>query len=234
MPQEDAMTDEVSAAARDAGAVCAVAIVAVLAVGCWRYLPGMYAWLTDPAAVHAFVAEHAVLSRLALVGINAFQVVLAFLPGEPVELASGYAFGLVEGTVLCLIASAIASSAIYLAVRRWGWRLVGRFFDRAQLERYAWIRDTRRLELVMLAVFLIPGTPKDFLTYFAGLTKMRFGAVLAITTFGRLPSVVTSTVAASALVTGDYTLAIASVLVAGALLLAGGILYRRLERRAKK
>lgn len=206
MPQEDAMTDEVSAAARVAGAVCAVAIVAVLAVGCWRYLPGMYAWLTDPAAVHAFVAEHAVLSRLALVGINAFQVVLAFLPGEPVELASGYAFGLVEGTVLCLIASAIASSAIYLAVRRWGWRLVGRFFDRAQLERYAWIRDTRRLELVMLA----------------------------ITTFGRLPSVVTSTVAASALGTGDYTLAIASVLVAGALLLAGGILYRRLERRAKK
>ena len=86
----------------------------------------------------------------------------------------------------------------------------------------------------MLAVFLIPGTPKDFLTYFAGLTKMRFGAVLAITTLGRLPSVVTSTVAASALGAGDYALAIASVLVAGALILVGGILYRRLELCAKK
>lgn len=228
------MTDEVSAVARVAGAVCAVVIVAALVAVCWEYLPGVYAWLTDPAAVHAFVDEHAVLSRLALIGINALQVLLAFLPGEPVELASGYAFGLVEGTVLCLVASAIASSAIYGAVRRYGWRLVGRFFDRAQLERYAWIRDTRRLELVMLAVFLIPGTPKDFLTYFAGLTKMRFGAVLAITTLGRLPSVVTSTVAASALGAGDYALAIASVLVAGALILVGGILYRRLELCAKK
>ena len=27
---------------------------------------------------------------------------------------------------------------------------------------------------IMLIVFLIPGTPKDFLTYFAGLTNMRF------------------------------------------------------------
>lgn len=217
-------------------AVVAIALVAAVATvaACWNYLPGAYAWLANPDAVRAFVAEHAVLSRLVLVGINALQILLAFLPGEPVELASGYAFGLVEGTVLCLVAAAIASSLIYWGVRRWGWRLVGKFFDRSMLDRYEWLQNTRKLELIMLIVFLIPGTPKDFLTYFAGLTRLRFPVVLAIATFGRLPSIVTSTVAAAAFGAGDYGAAIVAVLVAGALIVAGGFAYRALEHHSRR
>ena len=138
--------------------VIAVAVLALAAIGvaCWEYLPSVYAWLTDAEAVRAYVADHAVLSRLAMVGINALQVLLAFLPGEPVELASGYAFGFLEGTLLCLVASAVASTAIFAAVRAWGWRVVGLFFDRSHLERFGWLNNVRKLELVMLIVFLIP------------------------------------------------------------------------------
>lgn len=207
----------------------AVLALAVIGIACWEYLPGVYAWLTDAEAVRAYVADHAVLSRLAMVGINALQVLLAFLPGEPVELASGYAFGFWEGTLLCLVASAVASTAIFAAVRAWGWRVVGLFFDRGHLERFGWLKNVRKLELVMLIVFLIPGTPKDFLTYFAGLTRMRYLPVLAITTLGRIPSIVTSTMAASAFGDGNYAAAIAAVVVAGALIVAGGVAYKRLE-----
>ena len=216
-------------------AIVTIAVIAavVAVVACWKYLPGAYAWLTNPDAVRAFVAEHAVLSRLVLVGINVVQVLLAFLPGEPVELASGYAFGLIEGTALCLAAAAVASSLIYWGVRRWGRRLVGKFFDRSMLDRYEWLRNTRKLELIMLVVFLIPGTPKDFLTYFAGLTRLRFPVVLAIVTFGRLPSIVTSTVAAAAFGAGDYGAGIIAVVAAGVLIVAGGCAYRAVERHAR-
>ena len=203
----------------------------VVAIACWRYLPAVCAWLLDAHAVRAFVADHAVASRFAMVGINIAQVLLAFLPGEPIELASGYAFGFWEGTLLCLLASAIATSAIYLAVRCWGWNIVGLFFDRKDFQKYGWIQDARRLELLMLAVFLIPGTPKDFLTYFAGLTRMRFPAVLAIATFGRIPSIVTSTAAASAFGSGNYVLALVAVVVAAVLLALGAFIYRTLEAR---
>ena len=111
-------------------AFAALAVVAVaLAAACVNWLPAVYAWLSDPAAVRAFVAEHAVLARLAIVGVNVLQIVLAFLPGEPVELASGYALGFFEGTAACLAASANGTSIIYLAVRRWGHRVVDLFFD---------------------------------------------------------------------------------------------------------
>ena len=212
------------------GLVAAASITALL---CWEYLPGLLAWLADARAVRAFVSDHAFVSRLAMLGINIVQVLLAFLPGEPVELASGYAFGFWEGTALCLVASGLATSAIYWATRRWGWRLVGLFFDRSLFDRFSWLKSAKRLELIMLIVFLIPGTPKDFLTYFAGLTNMRFLPVVLIATFGRIPSIVTSTIAASAVGSGNWPL-VACTLVASAFLLAvGGLMYRRLRSRTR-
>ena len=212
------------------GLVAAASITALL---CWEYLPGLLAWLADARAVRAFVSDHAFVSRLAMLGINIVQVLLAFLPGEPVELASGYAFGFWEGTALCLVASGLATSAIYWATRRWGWKLVGLFFDRSLLDRFSWLKSAKRLELIMLIVFLIPGTPKDFLTYFAGLTNMRFLPVVLIATFGRIPSIVTSTITASAVGSGNWPL-VACTLVASAFLLAvGGLMYRRLRSRTR-
>ena len=212
------------------GLVAAAAITALL---CWEYLPGLLAWLADARAVRAFVSDHAFVSRLAMLGINIVQVLLAFLPGEPVELASGYAFGFWEGTALCLVASGLATSAIYWATRRWGWKLVGLFFDRLLFDRFSWLKSAKRLELIMLIVFLIPGTPKDFLTYFAGLTNMRFLPVVLIATFGRIPSIVTSTITASAVGSGNWPL-VACTLVASAFLLAvGGLMYRRLRSRTR-
>lgn len=212
------------------GLVTTASITALL---CWEYLPGLLAWLADARAVRAFVSDHAFVSRLAMLGINIVQVLLAFLPGEPVELASGYAFGFWEGTALCLVASGLATSMIYWATRRWGWKLVGLFFDRSLFDRFSWLKSAKRLELIMLIVFLIPGTPKDFLTYFAGLTNMRFLPVVLIATFGRIPSIVTSTIAASAVGSGNWPL-VACTLVASAFLLAvGGLMCRRLRSRTR-
>lgn len=212
------------------GLVTAASITALL---CWEYLPGLLAWLADARAVRAFVSDHAFVSRLAMLGINIVQVLLAFLPGEPVELASGYAFGFWEGTALCLVASGLATSMIYWATRRWGWKLVGLFFDRSLFDCFSWLKSAKRLELIMLIVFLIPGTPKDFLTYFAGLTNMRFLPVVLIATLGRIPSIATSTITASAVGSGNWPL-VACTLVASAFLLAvGGLMYRRLRSRTR-
>ena len=213
----------------------AVAALVLIVLFCWKYVPSLIAWVSDPSAVSAFVDERPVLSRLALMGINALQIFLAFLPGEPVELAFGYAFGFWEGTFLCLIATAVASSIVFLAVKRWGWAIVGLFFDRSQLERYSWLRNSRKLEALMLIIFLIPGTPKDWLTYFAGLTRVSFPIMIALATFGRLPSIMTSTIAASAVGEGNIHVAVIAIIIAMLLAAVGGFAYKRFEaHHAKK
>lgn len=220
--------------AKTAATVLAVLLsVSIAACACWQLVSPVLAWLADAGAVRGFVAEHAFVSRVALVGVNVLQIVLAFLPGEPIELASGYAFGFWEGTALCLVASAIATTAIYWGMRRWGSGLVGKLFGPCYFERFSWLRDAKRVELAMLVVFLVPGTPKDFLTYFAGLIHLRFPAILAIATLGRIPSIVTSTLAASAAGDGDWVVAGIAMVAAVVLLLAGVVAYRAWELRGR-
>ena len=48
----------------------------------------------------------------AMIALIALQIFLAFLPGEPLELASGYIFGSFQGTIVCLIGSMIGTFTI--------------------------------------------------------------------------------------------------------------------------
>ena len=63
-------------------------------------------------------------------------------------------------------------------------------------------------DILFLVIYMIPGTPKDLLGYFAGLTDIPFPVFCLVCTLGRIPSVVTSTVCGDALGTKSYRAAI--------------------------
>ena len=86
------------------------------------------------------------------------------------------------------------------------------------------LQDSQRLNRLTFLVFFIPGTPKDFLSYFAGLTNLRLKTWLLIVGVGRLPSLITSTATGAAAGKQNYPLSIA-ILALTLLLSLGGILY---------
>lgn len=55
------------------------------------------AFISDGMQFRAWVKAQGIWGRFAMMGIMAVQIILAFLPGEPVEIAAGFAFGPVEG-----------------------------------------------------------------------------------------------------------------------------------------
>ena len=169
--------------------------------------------------------------RAAFVGMVFTQVVLAVLPGEPLEIAAGYAFGFWEGTLLCLVGISSASLLIFLFVRRFGMRAVRVFFSEEQIASVHFLHDRRRLTLLTLILFLIPGTPKDVMTYCVGLTEMKLSTWMAIATLARIPSIVTSTVGGNALGVQDYRIAVIVFAATAAVSIAGILAYRRLSAR---
>ncbi len=90
------------------------------------------------------------------------------------------------------------------------------------------MQDSRRFELLLFLCFLIPGTPKDLLTYVAGLGTSSVGRIVALTTVGRIPSVITSTLAAGAFGDGNYLGAAAIAVLTLALAGIGVVAYRKL------
>ena len=191
-------------------------ILAILAVAVLIVFSALVGWyvgrpmirnVQDPEQFRLWVDDHGFFGRVAFVGMVVLQVVVALIPGEPLELGAGYAFGAWEGLLLCEIGILLGSALVFWFVRKFGVKLVEVFFPVEKIRNLKFLQNTERFHRVTFLVFLIPGTPKDLLCYVMGLTRIRFSTFLVITAVARIPSVVTSTFAGGALGEKNYVTA---------------------------
>lgn len=180
--------------------------------------------MKDPERLRLWLEQFGWKSRLIYIGMVCVQVIMAFIPGEPLELAGGYMFGGLEGTALCMAGIALGSAIVFGMVRLFGRRVAEVFFSREKIEslRVQIMKNPKRLVVATVVLMTLPGTPKDLLTYCAGLTPISFEMWMLVSAVCRIPSVVTSTVGGGAVGSGDY-LAAAIVFAVAALLCLGGL-----------
>ena len=187
--------------------------------------------LGKPESFRAWVDARGFWGRVLFIGIMTLQVIIAFIPAEPLEIAAGYAFGAVWGTVLVWLGLVIGTTIVFLFVRKIGVKAVEVFFPREKIDSLKYLKNEKALNAAAFVLFLIPGTPKDLLTYGAGLTKIRLLPWVLLTSIARIPSVVTSTISGNALGLERYGLAIivfaATALVSG----IGIFLYQRAHKK---
>ena len=107
-------------------------------------------------------------------------------------------------------------------------------FPREKLEKLKFLQSSPKRDALFWLIFTVPGTPKDLLCYFAGLTDLSWGKWLLLCTVGRLPSVLTSTIGGSALGVKDYQFAILVFAVTLAVSGVGLLIYRAVCRRHER
>ena len=196
-----------------------------VAVGWYIGIP-MVRFAGEPEVFRAWVNRSGIWGRLLFVGMVFLQVIVALIPGEPLELAAGYAFGAVEGTILSMVGILLGSAVIFLLVRGFGTKLVEVFFPERELKRLAFLKNPKTARTLAFILMTIPGTPKDLLSYFAGLTPLTLKQWLAIVVVARIPSLVTSTISGGA--AGEENYLLAGITLAVTVILSGiGIWYYR-------
>ena len=217
-------------------------IIAGIAFGVFLLMMGLLGWfigvpvyrfVKQPELFRAWVDSAGVWGRLAYVGMVIVQILVALIPGEAMEIAGGYAFGALEGTLLCLAAAGAGSLIVFGLVRRFGVRLVEVFFSLEKLRSLRFLKASKKRDFLFLLVFMLPGTPKDLLCYFAGLTDIKFGPWLLICTLGRIPSIITSTIGGDALGEERYLAAVLVFVITFAISGAGLVLYNKLKENNK-
>ena len=186
---------------------------------------------SKPELFRAWVDSHGIWSRLAFLGMNILQVVIAIIPGEPFELAAGYAFGKFEGTILCILGSTLGGIPIFWLVRKFGVKVVEIFFSKDKIESLKFLKSSPKRDILVFILFLIPGTPKDLLNYFVGLTDMKFWKWLIISLVARFPSIITSTVGGDAVGLKNYTFAIIVFVATFAVSGLGIVIYNRICKK---
>lgn len=190
-----------------AGIVLAVLLLVSVLIF-WEIGKPLVLFVGDTERLRAWVDSNWFWSRLAYIGIVILQIVVAMIPGEPFEIAAGYAFGAVEGTIICMLGSAVGGTLVFLLTRRFGVKLVEVFVPLEKIHSLKFLRDDKKRDIVIFLLFFIPGTPKDALSYFAGLTKMDLKTWILITSIAKFPSIVTSTVGGNAIGKENYIFAI--------------------------
>ena len=183
-----------------------------------------------------WMEEHGILGRFAYCLMVIFQVVVALVPGEPLEIAGGYAFGVWQGTILYLLSATIGGMFVFLLVRKYGTNLVETIFSKEDVKGLGFLKATRKIdrkkkEALLIVLFILPGTPKDLLCYFAGLTTISVKLWFIICSLGRLPSLLTSTLGGDALETKNYFVAVIAFGIALFISLVGIIIYKKTHKK---
>ncbi len=209
---------------RFVGLIAFFALMALICVAIWPFIRD--AFIEDGLSGVVDQIQNAGIAGVPmLIGMQFLQIVVAFIPGEVVQIAAGMVYGTWIGTLVILIGCVISAAFIFVLVHRLGAPFVQDLVPTKYLERFRNFEKSGKLGITVFVLFLIPGLPKDTFTYLVPLTDMRMRTFLLLSTIARIPGVVVSTYAASGLASGNFMQAII-LFAAGAAIAILAVIFR--------
>ena len=115
-----------------------------------------------------------------------------------------------------------------------GLKFVEIFVSTDKINNLRFINTDKKLKRTVFLLFFIPGVPKDLITYFVGLTKIKLHEFLILSSIARIPSVVSSTIGGSFVGDGDYWKAAVIFAVTGVISVICLIMYNKYSKRKEQ
>jgi uncharacterized membrane protein YdjX (TVP38/TMEM64 family) len=163
-----------------------VILILLIAVGIFFFIHyDLHMFFSDQTKIIAFLHGFGPVSVFVFIGIQILQVLVAPIPGEVTGFIGGYIYGIYLGTVYSTIGLTVGSWLAFTLSRTLGLPFVERIVSPKIINQYDHIM-AHQGPWVAFLLFLIPGFPKDALCYVLGLSHIRIGVFLVISTVGRL------------------------------------------------
>ena len=162
----------------------ALALVPLAGWLAWQFGPGLWALVRDEAALRGFITRLGWLGPLALIVINAVQIVMAPIPGYLVQGASGFLFGPLWGGVWGSTGLLIGAMLAMLLARVYGRPLAERFVGEERLARW---ESTTHSDSTLVWWLILMAPVGDIVYFLAGLSQVSFVKILALTLISRVP-----------------------------------------------
>ena len=192
--------------------IIAVAIIFILTI---IYLAPI---MKDISTKEGQIAFKQKIDNLGIVGfiilflLELAQIFFVVIPGEPLEILAGMCYGAIGGTIFITTSVFITTTILYFTVKKYGKKFIYESFKKEKIDKIEnskILKNPKKVELIMIILFLIPGTPKDLLVYIGGLLPIKPLKFILISTFARFPSVISSTIAGVGIVNGNIQMTIA-------------------------
>lgn len=187
-----------------------------------------FKFFKEPEMFQKWVDSFGMWGWLVCIGAMVLQIIVAIIPGGAMEIGAGYAFGAVEATIFCTIGSIIGCAIVFWLVKAFGIKFVEAFFPIEKIQNLKFLQNEKKRDILAFIIFLIPGMPKDLISYFMGFTNIKLSRWLVISTVARTPAIVVSAMGGQALGKGQYLVALIVLVVIVIISIVGTIGYKML------
>jgi len=157
-------------------------------------------------AFAAWIAELGFRGVVVLFCVQVLQVVLAPLPGGPVQILAGAVYGTWGGLGIMMAGWVAATVLIFSMVRKFGLPLLRRILGDDALKTWSFLANEKKTSMLVFILFLIPGLPKSFLVYLGPLTRLSMFQFTFISVVARFPALLSSTAMGDAAMQGNWPL----------------------------
>ena len=209
-------------------------IVTLLVFLSVRYGPEISRLVSNPKKFRDFILSYGQLSALVFILFQVIQVVIAFIPGEVVQIAGGYIYGTLLGTLYSLIGIILGYVIVFFMTRLLGYRLVKQLVSETNLQKIYDLINRPGSEFVIFLLFFLPGIPKDVLVYICGLTPVKPLQFFIIVITARLPAMVGASFIGANIQRENYYTAIVIAVISCILFVVGFIFKDKLIAVIKK
>ncbi|MDV3426469.1 MAG: VTT domain-containing protein [Bacillota bacterium] len=182
-----------------------------------------YSIFKDQESMKAYIVSFGRLSWLVYFIIHLLQVVVFFLPGEVIEIAGGYIFGVYFGSLLSVFGILAGSFIAYTLGNFFGVRFILKIIPKSSIEYFQNNFGSKSLYTAIFIAYLIPGMPKDALAYICGISGIKRRDFLTYSTLGRIPCIAVSSYFGERLGSGDIKMVIIITVIMTLLFILGMI-----------
>lgn len=200
----------------------------------YKYSAQVYQLISEPEQFRSLLLSYGQASVFIFILFQILQVVIATIPGEFVQIAGGYVFGTITGTIYSTIGIMIGYIIVFTITRMIGYPLVKVFVSQNKIEKLKSLIQTKKSDALLFFLFLVPGVPKDFLVYVAGLTPIQPVKFFAIIVLARFPALFGASYLGASIAQRNYLMVAITFGISIALFIIGFLLKDRIYLVLKK
>ena len=204
-------------------------LLALLMVPAIVFRHDLWRLFTSVKAFTEWIKHSGPAAPLVFIALQVFHVIVFIIPGEVLQIAGGYLFGTWPGTLYAVIGILIGSPIDFYLARLLGVPFVQAIFPPPKVQKTMALLDSRGSKTIFFFLFLVPGMPKDFLCYVAGLTPLRFRFFMAASLLGRLQGIIGSSLMGNSAAENRWALSVSIFGASVVLFLLGFFLRGRIE-----
>jgi uncharacterized membrane protein YdjX (TVP38/TMEM64 family) len=186
-----------------------------------KYSPWIISLAQEPENFRSLLLSHGRAGIFIYILFQMAQAVIATIPGEPVQIAGGYIYGIAAGTVYSLIGIIFGYMIVFLIVRAVGYPLVKIAVPENKIRKMQKYFLSPKADAVIFILFLIPGLPKDFFVYIIGLTPVSPFRFFVLVTIARFPAMVGASYIGANIMQENYPAVVVASMISLLLFLAG-------------